>query len=166
MNEPLSTIALIITTLVMVIGVIGIVLPIIPGTVLIFLAAMVYAFLEGFQTIGWGTLVVLGLLSVLATTADLWASTAGAKIGGASGWSIVIGMIGGLVGFVLFNLLGAILGAVLGVLLTEIARVGDWRQALKAGSGWLLGWALSTVFQLAIGLIMVAIFIWQVMKGP
>jgi uncharacterized protein YqgC (DUF456 family) len=56
-------------------------------------------------------------------------------------------------------------GAILGVLLTEIIRHRDWRQALKAGRGWLVGWVLSTVVQLGIGLVMVAIFVWQVLQG-
>ncbi|MEJ2736502.1 MAG: DUF456 domain-containing protein, partial [Anaerolineae bacterium] len=74
-------------------------------------------------------------------------------------------LFGGLAGLLLFNLPGAILGAILGVLLTEIIRVGDWRQALKAGSGWMIGWLLSTVFQLGMGLIMVAVFVWQLVEG-
>jgi uncharacterized protein YqgC (DUF456 family) len=142
-TEPANTIVLALTLLVMVIGLIGTVLPIIPGTILIFLAALIYALIEGFQTIGWPTLVALGVMTAVATTADLWASSVGAKIGGASGWSVLVGL--------------------LGVLLTEIVRVGDWRQALKAGSGWLVGWILSTVFQLGMGLIMMAIFVWQVL---
>jgi uncharacterized protein YqgC (DUF456 family) len=51
------------------------------------------------------------------------------------------------------------------VLLTEIVRVGDWKRALKAGSGWMIGWLLSTVFQLGMGLIMVAVFVWQLVEG-
>jgi uncharacterized protein YqgC (DUF456 family) len=144
------------------VGLIGIVLPIIPGTILIFLAALVYALLEGFQTIGWPTLVVLGIMAIVATTADIWASSVGAKMGGASGWSVILGLLGGLVGLVLFSLPGAIIGAIAGVLGTEIVRVGDWRQALKAGSGWMLGWILSTVLQLVSGLAMMAIFVWQI----
>jgi hypothetical protein len=162
MEEPIRTIALVLTLLVMSVGLIGIVLPIIPGTILIFLAALVYALLEGFQTIGWPTLVVLGIMAIVATTADIWASSVGAKMGGASGWSVVLGLLGGLVGLVLFSLPGAIIGAIAGVLGTEIVRVGDWRQALKAGSGWMLGWILSTVLQLVSGLAMMAIFVWQI----
>jgi uncharacterized protein YqgC (DUF456 family) len=149
----------------MLVGLIGIVLPVIPGTIVIFLSALIYALIEGFQTVGWPTLLVLGLLTLVATTADIWASSVGAKVGGASGWSVVLGLVGGLVGFVLFTLPGAIIGAILGVLLTEILRVGNLRQAFKAGSGWALGWILSTVVQLAIGLIMVAIFVWQAVLG-
>jgi uncharacterized protein YqgC (DUF456 family) len=165
MGEPLATIALIVTLLVMLVGLVGIVLPVIPGTVLIFLAALGYALLDGFHLVGWPTLVVLGVLTVAATTADIWASSAGAKMGGASGWSVVAGLIGGLIGLIVFSLPGAILGAILGVLIVEIMRAKDWRQALKAGGGWAIGWALSTVLQLGIGLIMTAIFVWQVIAG-
>lgn len=165
MNEPLNTIVLALTLLAMLIGLIGIVLPVIPGTIIIFVAALIYALVEGFQIVGWPTLVVLGLLTIVATTADLWASSVGAKVGGASGWSVLVGLIGGLVGFVVFSLPGAILGAILGVLLTELIRVGDLKQAFKAGGGWALGWVLATVVQLGIGLVMVAIFVWQVLQG-
>ena len=164
-EEPISEVVLVLTFLIMLVGLIGTVLPILPGTIRIFAGAFLYALVDGFQVVGWPTLVVLGILAAVATTADLWASSIGAKIGGASGWSVVIGLLAGLVGFVIFNLPGAIIGAILGVLLTEVVRVGDWRQALKAGSGWVVGWILSTVVQLGIGLIMVAIFVWQVVQG-
>ena len=162
MTEPVNTIVLALTLLAMLIGLIGIVLPVIPGTIVIFVAALIYALIEGFQAAGWPTLVVLGLLTIVATTADIWATSAGAKMGGASGWSVLVGLIGGLVGFVVLSLPGAILAAILGVLLAELIRVGDLRQAFKAGGGWVLGWVLSTVAQLGIGLVMVAIFVWQV----
>jgi uncharacterized protein YqgC (DUF456 family) len=79
---------------------------------------------------------------------------------------VLVGFLGGLVGFVLFTLPGAIIGAVLGVLLVELIRLGDLRRALKAGGGWAIGWALATVLQLGIALVMVAIFVWQITQGP
>ena len=165
MEETVRIIVLVLSSLIMLVGLIGTVLPVIPGTILIFAGALIYALVEGFQAVGWPTVIVLGVLTVVATTADLWASSIGAKLGGASGWSILIGLVVGLAGLVVFSLPGAIIGAVLGVLLTEIARVGDWRLALKAGSGWVFGWLLSTVVQLGIGLIMVVVFVWQVVQG-
>ena len=165
MGETLNVIVLAATLLIMFVGVLGTVLPIIPGPIVIFVAALIYALLERFQTIGWPTLLVLGILTVLATTADVWASSIGAKMGGASGWSIVAGLVGGLVGLVVFSLPGAIIGAVGGVLLIEIIRVRDLRTALKAGSGWAIGWVLSTILQLVTGLVMVVIFVWQVAQG-
>jgi uncharacterized protein YqgC (DUF456 family) len=160
------TIVLVVTLVVMLIGLIGIVLPVIPGTIVIFLAALVYGLIDGFRAVGWPTLVALGLLTIVATTADLWAGSLGAKAGGASGWSVLLGLIGGLVGLVLFSLPGALAGAVLVVLVVETIRVRNWKRALKAGGGWLLGWVLSTVVQLGIGLTMVTVFAWQVLMGP
>jgi uncharacterized protein YqgC (DUF456 family) len=164
-NEALRILVLVLTFLLMLVGVVGTVLPVIPGPVLIFGAALLYAVVEGFQVVGWPTIAVLGILAVVAATADIWVSSVGAKMGGASIWSVLTGLAGGAVGLILFTLPGAILGAVLGVLLAEIVRVRDWRQALKAGSGWAIGWALSTVLQLGIGLIMVVIFVWQLVRG-
>jgi uncharacterized protein YqgC (DUF456 family) len=164
-GETVNIIVLALTLLVMFVGVLGTVLPIIPGPIVIFAAALIYALLERFQSIGWPTLLILGVLTAVATTADLWASSIGAKMGGASGWSVLVGLVGGLVGLVFFSLPGAIIGAVAGVLLTEIIRVKDFRSALKAGSGWAIGWVLSTILQLVIGLVMVIIFVWQVAQG-
>jgi uncharacterized protein YqgC (DUF456 family) len=151
---------------IMLVGVIGTALPVLPGTVLIFVGALLYALVEGFQAVGWPTLLILGLLTIVATSADIWASSVGAKVGGASGWSVLFGLIGGAAGLLLFSLPGAILGALLAVLLAEIVRQNDWRKALKAGSGWAIGWALSTFLQVTIGIVMIAIFVWQVVQGP
>ncbi len=162
MQQPLADIVLGLTFVVMFIGLIGIVLPIFPGSILIFAAALGYAVLDGFQTVGWITLLVLGLLAAAGTSADLWATSMGARAGGASGWSILAGMVGGLVGLLVFSLPGSIVGALLGMILVEVLRVKDWRKALKSGGGWLMGWLLSVILELAIGLIMIAIFVWRV----
>ena len=161
MQGPVADIVLGLTFFVMFIGLVGIVLPVLPGSILIFVAALGYALLDGFQTVGWVTLLVLGLLAAAATTADLWATSMGAKAGGASGWSILAGMVGGLVGLLVFSLPGSIIGALLGLLLVEVLRLKDWRKVIKSGGGWLFGWLLSTVLELAIGLVMIAIFVWR-----
>ena len=162
MPQPLNDIVLGLTFVVMFIGLVGIILPVVPGSILIFGAALGYALLDGFQSVGWITLVVLGLLAAAGTSAELWATSMGARAGGASGWSILAGMAGGLVGLLFFSLPGSIIGALLGMFLVEVLRVKDWRQALKSGGGWLLGWLLSTVIELALGLVMVAVFVWRV----
>lgn len=160
-----NTLALIATFLIMLVGLLGTVLPVLPGTVLILLGALFYAVLDGFQSIGWPTLLILGLLTIVATTADIWVGGLGARAGGASGWSILAGLLSSLIGLIFFSLPGAVIGAVLGVLISEIVRVQDWRQALKAGGGWAAGWLLSVLVQLVLGLAMVVIFVWQIWQG-
>jgi hypothetical protein len=156
----------------MVVGLIGIILPIIPGVGFVWLAMLGYAIAEQFTTIDPISFTVLTILGAIGVSADLWMSQVGAKIGGASIWSllsgVLLGLIGAIVGFVFLGIgavPGAILGAILGVFLAEWYRRKDWREAFKAGGGWLVGCTLSGVVQLLIALLMMVIFVWQVFRG-
>jgi uncharacterized protein YqgC (DUF456 family) len=156
---------LIVALVLMFIGLLGVILPLVPGIVLVYLAALLYAVIEGFAKIGPITLAVLTVLAVVGVTADIWVSSLGAKVGGASVWALLGGLALGLVGLVFFSLPGAIVGSVAGVVAVELWRMGDWEKVLKSGAGWLIGWLLSTIVQLSIALIMIAIFLWQVRQG-
>jgi len=156
---------LIVALVLMFIGLLGVILPLVPGILLVYLAALLYAVIEGFAKIGPITLAMLTVLAVVGVTADIWVSSLGARVGGASVWALLGGLGLGLVGLIFFSLPGAIVGAVAGVVAVEMWRVGDWQEVLKSGGGWLIGWLLSTVVQLSIALIMIAIFLWQVWQG-
>ncbi len=156
----------------MLIGLIGVVLPIIPGVGFIWLVILIYAIAEGFATIDPITFVALTILGAVGVTTDIWIGQIGAKAGGASFSSIVIGILLGAVG-ALFGavflgvgaLPGFVIGAVTGVVLNEWYTHEDWKEAFKAGGGWLIGCALSGGVQLVISVLMMAIFIWQALKG-
>lgn len=162
MSESTRALVTVLVLLAMFVGLLGTVLPVLPGPVLIFAAALVFAILDGFQAVGWPTLVVIGVLALLATGVDLLTSSLGAKAGGASGWSIVAGLVGGLLGTLLFALPGGILGALACVLLAEYIRLKDWKPAAKSSAGWLVGWLVSSVVRFGIALAMISVFVWQV----
>ena len=149
----------------MFIGLLGVLLPLVPGVALIWLVALVYAIAEGFKNIDPITMIVLSVIALPGITADIWVSSLGAKAGGASLWSIVASLVGGVVGFLVSTLPGAIIGALVGLMAVELFRAKDWRQALKASGGWIAGWLLSAVVQIITGVIMIAIFWWQAMGG-
>lgn len=156
----------------MFIGLLGVVLPFLPDVALIWLIALIYAIAEGFATIDPITFAVITILATMGLAAELLMSQAGAKAAGASILSlltgIALGAIGALVGFLFLGigaLPGAILGAFAGIVLAEGYQSRDWEKAVKAGGGMLLGCALSAGVQLLIGLSMILIFIWQVLKG-
>jgi uncharacterized protein YqgC (DUF456 family) len=165
LSEAVRALVTVAVLLVMTLGLIGTVVPVLPGSILILLAALVYAILDGFRVIGWPTLIILGVLTLLSTLAEVWVSSAGARAGGASGWSVAAGLVGGFVGLLVLSLPGAIVGAILFVLAAELIRLKDWRQALKAGGGWMVGWLLSTVVSAGLALTMIAIFVWQLLRG-
>lgn len=150
--------------IIMLVGLAGIILPVVPGVALIWLAAVGYAIVDGFTQVGPVILVVFTLLGLLGVTAELWVSSLGGKAGGASWWSIVAGGLTGFIGLIVFSVPGAVIGATLGVLGMEAwRREGDWREAAKASGGWLAGWLLSMAVQALIGLTIIGLFLWQLL---
>ena len=156
----------------MFVGLIGVFLPLVPGVGLIWLIALIYALSERFATIDLFTFVTLTILGAIGFSADLWMSQIGAKLGGASFWSsfsgLLTGVIGAIVGLAFLGigaLPGAVVGAILGVFLAELYQRKDWRGALKASGGWMIGWTLSGGVQFLIGALMMVIFAWQAIRG-
>ncbi len=156
----------------MLIGLIGILVPILPGILLIWLTILAYAIVDGFQAIDWITFTLLTIFAIITGTADLWLSLLGAKTSGAAKRAMFLGAIGGVLGFFLLgavlpvvgNLFGGIIGYAIGVLLGQYQKFQDWNVALKASIGGVVGWGIATVVQLAGGVLMIVIFIWQVLS--
>src|SRR3954468_10347616 len=101
----------------MLFGLLGSVLPGLPSVPLIFFAALVYAYLTGFEVVGGGILVLLGVFALIAFVSDFLVTSYGARRFGASNWATVGGALGGLVGALVGTLIlgiGAILGLLLG----------------------------------------------------
>jgi uncharacterized protein YqgC (DUF456 family) len=147
-------------------GVIGAMLPVLPGPMLIWLGALLWAWADHFQRVGWPTLTILALLGIVGGGAEYWMSALGARKGGASWQGLLAGIILGLVGFVVFSLLGAIVGVLLGILAVETWRAGGLKPALKSSGGFLIGYVLSSAVQVSLSLIMVAVFAWQATSPP
>jgi uncharacterized protein YqgC (DUF456 family) len=156
----------------MLVGLLGVILPAVPGVGLMWVIVLVYAIVERFRTIDPLTFAVLTLLGLGGATADIWMSQLGAQVGGATFLSAVFSMIGaglgGLIGFFLGGIgavPGMLVGAILGVLLNEYREQKAWKPAWKATLGLLVGFTLSSLVQLAIGCLMLAVFVWQVLRG-
>lgn len=157
----------------MIIGLMGIVVPILPGTVLIWLSTLVYALIDGFDRVGWAGFAVITLLALVTGTADLWLPMLGAKTAGAAKRALFFGYAGGLIGFfllgafipILGNLLGGVVGYAAGVLLGQYHKYRDWNVALRAGLGSLAGWGIGTAIQFGGGLLIVAIFVVLVLSS-
>ena len=169
---------LIVTLLAMLVGLIGSVVPGLPGVTLIFLSAVVYAFLTDLAFVGVPIVLLLFLFAALAFVADFFATSYGARRFGASNWGTVGGAVGGLVG-TLFGLLlagvgsifGLIFGTIGGVFLGEYLRRrrqgpggqgsagGDWRRTSRAAGGVFVGFVASAIVQGLLGLASVVVFV-------
>lgn len=144
-----------------VVGLVGAVVPMVPGPPLIWLGAFLWAWADGFETLGAPSLVIMAVLTGIALLADVWLSGWGARLGGASWRSLLVSAIGAIVGLVVLSLPGLLVGAVLGLVLGEVVRYGGWegfRSAWRSSGGLLVGWAASLVLQLVAGILLFLIF--------
>lgn len=156
-----------IAVLFILVGLVGVILPILPGTLLVWLSVLFYYLVEralGFAAIDPITFIVVTALALVAGTSEIWLPLLGARQSGSSKRAMVAGLLGALIGtFVLpIPLVGTVVGYAAGVLLGEYQKHGDWDKALRAGAGGLAGWGLATVLQLVTGFVILLVFIWQV----
>ncbi len=148
-----------------VLGLIGIAVPMIPGTLLIWIAILIYAIINGMSSVGVLSFIIITVIALVTGTADLWMPLLGAKSGGASKRALLFGVIGSIIGTFIAPLIGTIIGYALGILLGEYQKRGAWNEALKAGMGGLAGWGIATAIQLGGGVLMLVIFVWQVLSS-
>jgi uncharacterized protein YqgC (DUF456 family) len=144
-------------------GLIGIIIPLVPGTLLIWIAVLIYAMSEGFVLLSMPTFILITIIALATGTADMWMPLLGAKGSGASKRALIMGLVGSLVGTLFAPLLGTIIGYALGILIGEYQKRGEWNEALKASLGGVAGWGIATAIQLGGGILMLVIFVWQVL---
>lgn len=147
------------TFLLMLLGLIGTVVPLLPGSVLILAGAVVHRMGLGPEhSVGWGTLVALTLWMLLAQALDLISGSMGAKYFGATRWGAIGGILGAVVGL-FFGLPGIFLGPLLGVLAGELLGGKGILPAGKSTWGSLLGTTAGIIGKLAIAVIMIGWFL-------
>ncbi|HEX7914652.1 DUF456 domain-containing protein, partial [Rudaea sp.] len=125
------------------VGLAGTVIPALPGVPLVFAGMLLAAWTDHFQHVGVFTLIVLGVLSLLALAIDFVASLLGAKRVGASPHAIWGAMIGTVVGL-FFSLPGLIFGPFLGAVAGELLVGSQLSRATHVGVGTWLGLLFGT----------------------
>lgn len=144
------------------IGLLGTVVPVLPGAVIIFAAAIGHRMLlPPEKTVNWVVIALLGLLTAGSYAVEFGASYFGAKRFGASRWGSFGAIIGAIVGL-LFGLPGLLIGPIVGVIAFEFIRGRRLVAAGKAGWGTLLGNLGGMVAKLLIAVAMIAIFLMNV----
>lgn len=154
-SEP---ILMLLAVVLVVVGVLGTVLPALPGAPLVFAGLLLAAWADHFEKVGWFTLSVLAVLTLLTFAIDFMAASLGAKRVGAS-WAALAGAVLGTIVGLFFSIPGLILGPFVGAVLGEYAARRDWAQAGKVGVGTWVGMVIGTAGKLALIFTMVGIFV-------
>lgn len=140
----------------MLVGLVLLIVPIFPGITVIWVAALLYGIVTGFDTLGIVIIVLITLGMVAGISADNLLMGAGARRGGASWLTIIVALIAGIAGTVLFPPIGGLIAIPIAIFLIELLRNREWRSAWRATRGVALGWGLSFLVRFGIGLVMIS----------
>ena len=136
-----------------ILGIIGSIVPAMPGPFLSFVGLLLLFFAGGREAVSVGALILFGSLMVILSIIDYAAPILGAKFFGASRKGIWGAIIGGFLGIVFFPPLGIFLGALLGAVIGEMSTGKQLSEATRAGIGVIVGSVsviiLQTIFALA-----------------
>jgi uncharacterized protein len=141
-----------------IIGLIGVVMPALPGHMLILAGLIVGAWANGFMRVGVWTLVVLGVIALASYGVDFVAVALGAKRLGASPRAMTGAALGTLAGL-FFGLPGVIVGPFVGAVIGELTTRRDFAKAGKAGVAAWIGFAIGTAVKVALAFLMIGIFL-------
>lgn len=153
-----STILWVISAIMLITGFAGLLLPALPGVLLIFAGLVFAAWAEGFAYVGWGTIATLGVLTAAAYLIDFLAGLLGAKRFGAGKYGVIGAAIGTVVGLI-FGIPGIIIGPFVGAVLGELYANKDLQTASTAGFGVWIGMAIGIAARIAVAFVMVGVFL-------
>lgn len=151
----------ILTLALMLAGLVGVVVPLLPGTTLILAAAIIHKLILPTE-ISWLAIGFVALFWLASILADFGGVILGTRMFGGSKWGMAGASGGAFVG-VFISLPALLLGTIFGAILAEklLARKTD-RQALKAGVGAATGFVISTVARLFCAMVMIGLFLLSV----
>jgi uncharacterized protein YqgC (DUF456 family) len=139
-------------------GLAGTVLPLLPGTLLVWAGLLLGAWIDDFTRVGVLTVVVITLLATLAWALDFVAGMMGAKRAGASKLALVGAAVGTIVG-IFMGLVGVLFMPLVGAAIGEYWAQKDQQRAAKVALATWLGLMLGMVAKVVISFVMVGIFL-------
>lgn len=154
----MSTGGLILVAIAIAVGLAGIVVPLLPGTLLVWTAIAVWAYLEH-TTVSWVVLgVATALLGAGILVKYLWPARR-MRAAHVSGRTLLAGAVLGIVGFFVIPVAGLLVGFVLGVYLAELVQRRDQRRAWASTVHAVKGVALSVGVELTAALLAAAAWV-------
>lgn len=160
---------------VMLVGIVGAVVPGIPGTILILAAIVIWGAVNGFA--GLGIPLIVAIVALVGNMGiDFLAAYLGAKQAGASRWGqigAVVGLLLGVLGLLPAlpiggPLLGLLLGPLLGAIIGEYLYRRDFKLAVRAGIGIIVGSVIGSLIQGLLAVVVVIVFLvttWSQVMG-
>lgn len=154
----MTAVALLLAVALFILGLVGTLLPLLPGPVLIYAGMLLYGALTGFATLDANFFLLQGMALLFLFTLDFLATAAGSRRFGGSKQAALGAVVGTLFGFFIFGPFGIILGPFLGAVIVEFIRGKQPNQAITAGFGTIIGLLGGTAIKLSIEILMIIYF--------
>lgn len=144
--------------LLIMIGLAGTIVPVLPGLPLMFAGMLLAAWVDDFQQIGIPMVIVLGVLALLALVIDFLSTSMGAQRVGASRKAVIGAFVGTVAGLFVLPPLGLLLGPFVGAMGGELLHGREVGQAARVGFATWLGIAFGVVLKLTLAFAMLGLF--------
>ncbi len=149
---------LFITIILFILGLLGTLLPFLPGPLLIWLGVFIFGWADGFVSVDLTHLVGQGILVGIVFAVDWMSSFIGVKRAGGSRAALFGAAAGLPVGLIILGPLGIIIGPLAGAFLVEFISRRNLEKALRVSIGSLVGFLGGTFFKLVVGVVMIVWF--------
>lgn len=143
----------------MLVGLFGLIIPIFPGNVIMWIAALIFGLIFGFGTKGFILFALITLLTIAAMLGDNVLMGAKAREKGASWLSIFLALAAGVLFTFIFPPIGGIIAAPIVLFAAEYYRLKDHDQAIQVMRGLLVGWGWAFVLRFGIGVIVLILWL-------
>lgn len=140
------------------IGLAGIVLPALPGTILVFAGILLGAWIDDFTRVGWVAIAAIAVLAVLAWLMDYVSAMLGAKRAGASRQAVIGAALGTVAG-VFMGLVGVLFMPLVGAAVGEFMARRSHHQAVRVGISTWLGLMAGMLAKFVLAFMMIGIFV-------
>ncbi len=144
---------------VMTIGLLGLLFPIIPGLVIIWVAALGWGLYAGFGVLGWIMFALITILMIAGSIIDNILMGTKAHESGAPWWVILVALVAGVIGNIFLPIIGGIVAALLALFLVEYARRKDAKKALTSMKGMVIGCGWAILIRFIMGLFMIGFWL-------
>lgn len=158
LTMTLSNLALLLAVLLFAVGFVGSFLPIVPGSLIVWLGIVTHKLLVPDDSVSWSFFWIATAIAILAQLLDSLCTYWGARRFGATWQGAVGGLIGGVLGAIFFNLPGLVIGPILGVVVVELLRSRNLRTAGRAGVGTVVGGFVAFVVKFGLTCLLIAGF--------
>jgi len=151
--------ALVFSVILFIIGIIGTILPALPGPIFIYFGVLLYGIMTGFASLGVFFYIIEAIVLIIIFLSDYFSAAIGTQKFGGNKYTAYGAIIGTILALIFLGPLGIVIGPFLGVIVVEFLQGTEFKQAIRSGFGALVGILGGMLFKIAAEILMIIYFV-------